>query len=360
MIAVLLLDVAVGPPWTQSPLRPHRRPPLPAGAVAGPVVPGLREGAVPQGLAWAPGVDSASGGGPPLFLISHDRPGDAASCVSVLDATTGKLRAVVELAEPDGAPHTGHVGGLAVAVNRVFVASDDRVLTFPLAPLRSRTPPATLPAILARQDETRASYCTARSGPAGDELWTGEFARTSAIPFSKQFPTDESHHIVDRAGRRKRAWVCRSDPADPTGRVTGVLSVRQRVQGLAFLPNAVGAAGEIVLSVSYGRTNRSALAVYRDPTGDPPHRTVRLPGDGDAGDGGEREAPLWFLDAENHLRTVDFPPMSEGVAFVRSSSPRLAVLTESGATKYRTGGAGPLDVLTLLPVARLQGSARAN
>ena len=339
MLAALLFAAVAAPPLTQAPPRSFADLGLPAGAVAGPVIPGLHQDAVPQGLAYLP----KDGERPGLFLISQYRANGAASRVSILAAETGDLRAAVDLAEPDGSPHTGHVGGLAVAGNALCVASDGRALRFPLAAFLSDGPPAVVRATAAVTHETRASFCAARDGDDGDELWVGEFARYRLDPLAKDFPTDPAHRSTNRAGAKKYAWVCRSDPADPTGTVTGVLSVRQRVQGLAFLPGSGDAGGEVVLSVSYGRANRSKLAFYRDPTGGPPHDTVTVAG---------RAVPLWFLDAENHVRTVDFPPMSEGVAFVPGSSPRLAVLAESGAAKYRPGGLGPLDVVILLPVAR--------
>ncbi|NNJ27082.1 hypothetical protein [Alienimonas chondri] len=350
--AALLLVAVVGPPLTQAPARSFEGLKLPPGTLAGPVIPGLREGAVPQGLAWTPATDDA----PACFLISHDRADAAASCVSVVEAKSGTLRAVVALAEPDGTPHAGHVGGLAAIGDDLFLASDGRVLRYPLAPFLSDTPPPTLAAAAEREDETQADCCTARIGAEGSELWVGEFARYAL--FSKDYPTDSTHHVTDRAGVSKYAWICRSDPGDPTGRVTGILSVRQRVQGLCFLPptsadrngdringNASGEPGEIVLSLSYGRTNDSSLVVYRDPTGDPPHRTATLDG---------RDVPLWFLDERNFVRETTFPPMSEGIAFVPAAPgapPRLAVLSESGAKKYQSGGRGPLDVIALLPIA---------
>jgi len=341
-IASLLLLVVAAPPLTQSPLSPDERAPLPAGARGGPVIPGLAEDAVPQGLAWVPVRSGDGGDGAPRYLISHDRPGTAASCVSVLNADdAGALRAVVTLAEPDGSPHRGHVGGLAAAGGSLFVASDGRVLRFPLAPFLADAPPESVRALAVRQDETNADVSAARTVEGGEELWVGEFAYRSLIPFTKDYPTVPSHHLVDRVGVKKRAWIVRSDPADPTGRVTGVLSVRTRVQGVCFLPTADGTPGEVALSVSYGRTNDSTLAFYRDPTAGPPHRTVSVKG---------RDVPLWFLDAENHARSVAFPPMSEGIARTGGPTPRLAVLTESGARKFRSGVRDPLDRLALLPI----------
>ena len=61
--------------------------------------------------------------------------------------------------------------------------------------------------------------------------------------------------------------------------------------------------------------------------------------------------PLWFLDGENYLGEIDFPPMSEGIVMIGD---RLAVLSESGAQKYQFGGKGPLDLVVLLDVSRFK------
>jgi len=57
--------------------------------------------------------------------------------------------------------------------------------------------------------------------------------------------------------------------------------------------------------------------------------------------------PLWYLDGENCLKKIDFPPMAEGITMIGG---RLAVLSESGATKYQRGGKGALDFILLLHV----------
>ena len=98
------------------------------------------------------------------------------------------------------------------------------------------------------------------------------------------------------------------------------------------------------MSVSYGRAKRSSIVVYQNPIGKDAHRMVPLPGGS--------EVPLWFLDGKNYIDTIDFPPMSEGIAMIKK---RLAVLSESGARKYRFGSKGPLDRIQLLDVSGIEG-----
>jgi hypothetical protein len=85
------------------------------------------------------------------------------------------------------------------------------------------------------------------------------------------------------------------------------------------------------------------IVVYRNPIGDEPHTTVTL-------SNGNR-VPLWFLDGENYLGEIDFPPMSEGIVMIGN---QLAVLSESGANKYQFGGKGPVDRVMLLDVSQFK------
>ena len=323
-VSVVVLSTA-SPVWSQ-PFRLEQSAPRSATKIKppavtaspGPIIPGLRQGAVPQGLTFAPERNR--------LLISHYFE-NAPSCISALDVSTGKMTSCVTLEGPDGQRHRGHVGGVAVRNDSLFVASDGQVIRFRLADFASGDPQATARAVSAHRCATNASFCAA----ASDLLLVGEFA------YGKVYPTDSSHHLKDRKGVRKYAWVCGYDSTAPPESPSFVLSVRQRVQGICVSRDRV------YLSVSYGRTNRSLIVVYQNPIGKAPHRTVTL--------SGGATVPLWFLDGVNYVDEIDFPPMSEGIVMVGD---RLAVLSESGAGKYLLGGKGPLDRVLLLNVSQFE------
>jgi hypothetical protein len=284
---------------------------------AGPVIPGLQQGAVPQGIGYASAHKK--------LIISHyfdNRP----SCLSVLNSSTGALVATITLKEASGKLHTGHVGGITVMKDALFVASDGQVMQYKLEPIVSDKPPRTMLPVASGESETKASFCAATD----ELLFVGEFA------YGKEYPTDASHHLKDRKGVRKYAWVCGYDAEEPLGDPKCVLSVRQRVQGMCVSDK------RIFLSVSYGRKNRSTIVVYRNPIGEAAHSEAKVRNG--------KTVPLWFLDGDNYLGEIDFPPMSEGIVMIDG---RLAVLPESGADKYQAGGKGPLDVIVLLDVSKL-------
>jgi hypothetical protein len=301
----------------QAPSRIKNVDKLPAAAALGPVIPGLRQGAVPQGLAY---WDKAGW----LFIscyFENDRP----SVVTAVDVNTGDVVRCITLLDPSGKPHDGHVGGLAVSDDYLWVGSG-AVYRLPLKDLRQAEPVAAI----RLQDRFRAESTASFLGCYDHQLWVGEFVLDDEI---KGRPP---HYQRDRNGADKYAWITgysldADDNLKPTP--TAVLSIRQKVQGLAVSED------HIVLSISYGRDNKSTLAVYQNPwTAEraTPHRTVRVD---------DATVPLWFLDGRNRIRDIEYPPMSEGIAFVKD---RLAVITESGAAKYQKGGKAPLDNVIFL------------
>jgi hypothetical protein len=55
--------------------------------------------------------------------------------------------------------------------------------------------------------------------------------------------------------------------------------------------------------------------------------------------------PLWFLDGGNFVKSIGFPPMSQGLTDIDG---KLAILSESGAIKYQKFGKGPVDHIILI------------
>lgn len=286
--------------------------------VAGPVIPGLQRGFVPQGLAYDPSRK--------LIFISHYAARDP-SVVSIINSVTGKIVDSVALLDTNGEPDRGHVGGLAVVDDFLMVTSDDRLLQFELSDLTSKNRADSVTAIAMQECETKASFCSV----SPKFLWVGEFA------LGIKFRTKATHHLKDRKGVRKLAWIGGYERSKPMGNPKCVLSVRQKVQGMCVHGDRV------YLSVSYGRTNRSLIVAYRNPIGKKPHKMVAL----ENGD----EVPLWFLDGDNYVGELGIPPMSEGIVMIGD---RLAVLFESGAGKFQVGGKGAVDRVMLLDVSQFK------
>lgn len=312
----------------QTDVRPHTKLKLPRHEV-GPTIAGLRQGAIPQGLVYWKKHD--------WFLISHYFEAKAnSSVVTAVHARTGKLERCLTLIAADGKGHTGHVGGLAVSDKYLWVGSGE-LYRVPLAAVEAARPVDYLRLQPSFETECSASFVAYHK----KRVWVGEF-----VSREHDIQGNPAHKLKDRKGVWKYAWVvgyALDGNEDLKGTAGGkrpppgaVISIRQKVQGLAFLGDS------IVLSMSYGRKNDSSLAGYTNPLQEKRHRTVEVDG---------KTVPVWFLDGENkEWERDDFPPMSEGITAYGN---RFALVFESGAAKYQKGGRGPIDtVLFFKPPAR--------
>ena len=282
----------------------------------GPVIPGLQQGAVPQGLSYSKKYN--------LIFISLYFGKHIPSVVSVIDRSNNISIGTFALKESLNSFHYGHVGGLTVNDNFVWVSSNGKLYKYKISDITNNTSSRSLVPISATETETKASFVTCYQ----KILFVGEFA------YGSKYKTKNSHHIENRDGVKHHAWVCGYNVNKETNGLKYILSIRQKVQGICITEKY------IFLSISYGRRNRSIIAIYKNPLQEQPHRTVTLENG--------LKAPLWYLDGKNIIREVDFPPMSEGVTIIDG---KLAVLPESGAEKYQNGGLGPLDHIILIDLA---------
>ena len=279
----------------------------------GPVIPGLQQGAVPQGLSYSKKYN--------LIFISSYFGKHIPSVVSVIDKSNNTSIGTFALKESVNSFHYGHVGGLTVNDNFVWVSSNGKLYKYKISDITNNTPSRALVPISATETETKASFVTYYQ----KILFVGEFA------YGSKYKTKNSHHIENRNGVKHYAWVCGYSVNKERNGLKYILSIRQKVQGICITDKY------IFLSISYGRRNRSIIEIYKNPLQEQPHRTVTLENG--------LKAPLWYLDGKNIIREIDFPPMSEGITIIDG---KLAVLPESGAEKYQNGGLGPLDHIILI------------
>ena len=283
----------------------------------GPVIPGLQQGAVPQGISYSKKYNMI------FFSFYFDK--HIPSLVSVIDSSNNTTVGTFSLKESGSSFHYGHVGGLTVNDNFVWVSSNGKLYKYKISDITKSTPSGALVPISATETETKASFVTYYQ----KVLFIGEFA------YGSKYKTKNLHHIENRDGVKHYAWVCGYNVNKERNGLKYILSIRQKVQGICI--NDI----YVFLSISYGRRNRSIIAIYKNPLQEPPHRTVTLENG--------LKAPLWYLDGKNIVREIDFPPMSEGITMIDG---KLAVLSESGAEKYQKGGLGPLDRVILINLGK--------
>lgn len=284
----------------------------------GPTIPGLRQGAVPQGLAYSKTHDL-------IFISYYFEDKQQPSAIAVIERASGQAVRTLTLKESDSVFHYGHVGGLAVDEHFLWVASREKVYQYDVQAFLSGPQQQAIVPLRAFIPEAWASFSTYDNGI----LWVGEFVYQGS-----SYRSDASHHTKDRAGQPQYAWICGYETAtlgSETPKPRYLFSIRQKVQGIQLSEKYV------FLSISYGRRNDSLIAIYHKPLAEPPHTYSSW-------DDGSR-IPLWYLDETNLIAEILLPPLSEGITMVDG---KLAVLFESGAQKFQHGGKAPVDQLLFL------------
>ena len=295
------------------------------------IIPGLFQAAVPQGLAYIPEAR--------LLLISNymfdNRPA-AITCVFLGDdRVNGGLEKTIWIYNGDGSPHMGHMGGIAVSDEWVWIASGPGFYRLPLSGILEAGDGSKL---LLSGPYTTEVACSAAT-VSGGVLYISEFRSRDG-----SYRTPKSHYFKTSDGKINHALAAgfiladQSDGIPPSRLQTGIaypdyfISIPDEVQGIAFLDD------RIVLSQSYGRRNDSRLSVYTSPLGGDPDGFFTLKNG--------QEVPVWILDDVNKIREITAPPMSEGICLVEG---QVAVLFESGSDKYRDTARSPQSRIHFLP-----------
>ena len=294
----------------------------------GPVIPGIFQSAVPQGMAYHKKAD--------LILISNYMFDQRPSCITVVSMTDGLLKKTLWLLNPDGSQHTGHVGGLAVSNEYLWIASGKGVYYISLKALENQQNNNELTMTRFIPTAAKGSFATFSNGI----LWIGEFTSKDGA-----YPVPKSHYLKTSDGDINHGWMAgfilddKSDMINLDNEIEGltypnyILSIPHEVQGAAFIEN------RILLSQSYGRKNDSRITIYLDPRHEPPHTTIAIDQDS--------FIPVWVLDQQNLVAKIIAPPMSEGIVNYKGSA---MLLYESGSDKYRSTSRDQNDRVDILKI----------
>ncbi len=297
-----------------------------ASAVEGPLIPGLNQQLIPQGMAYW--VDEE------MLIISNYMDDFTAGALTLIDMESNLLKAVHYLFNADGSPHKGHLGGLAISREYLWIASGPGIYAVPLTVLSAAENHGAIILPEPVLTETKASFATFHDGV----LWIGEFVSADG-----NYTVSKAHHVKTRSGAVNKAWMggyrldAVSDMLSDTYTADGklvpdyIISIPNEIQGAVF------ADYRLFLSASYGRRNNSRLLIYDSPLDEPAHKILDLTK--------QSPTPLWFLDTLNRYDEVTLPPMSEAAVLYGE---RIAVLFESASIRYRGSASNPVDRVYLL------------
>ncbi len=296
------------------------------------VIPGLKEGVVPQGLAYM----EEKG----WFVISSYRD-NAGSILSFIDAQTGELIKSLSVHNEDDSVYTGHAGGVAISESNLWISSGGFIRRIPLHEIYTASDGEIIKIADKFNTGTNASFAAFHDGV----LWVGEFFHDN------NYLTDSARYVRVSIFEMNHSWVTGfkldeetdllaanrmtdgSEPVTPDY----ILSVPDLVQGIAFPGN-----GRVILSQSYGRNNDSTISIYDGIFLEAAKKTKEINGN---------NVPVFVLSSKNFFDKVKVFPMSENIV---SKDGQLYVLYESAAEKYRSTGKCPTDYIWKMNLNQLK------
>lgn len=272
------------------------------------VIPGLSDGMIVQGLAYD--------GRAAQFYVTGYRTDGNASQVSLVSKETGKEVKRISLADADGLPYSGHVGGITIHGDYVYVASSKGLVVYAYGDFQSAESGQSIMALgvfstVTADDKLGVAFTHAENGM----IYVGEFYREA------NYPTPDSHKYKTAAGDENTALILayRFDAAaefgiDPT--IQAAYSVTGLVQGMCFDAN-----GRFCLSTSYGPAF-SHIYIYDTPKQE---GEITVLG---------QTVARYVLDSSNLALDLKIAPMSEEIVFVDD---KLYTMCESASNKYIFG-----------------------
>lgn len=273
------------------------------------VIPGLNEGAIPQGMACC--ADTGK------IYISSYYTLDLPSVITAVDAESGEFCAEYFLYNPDGTAFNSHVGGLACTGDKLCVSAtldNDGSYSIGVLDISALPESGSHEITVSRRVELPVS--PSFMNYSGGYLWAGNFYFPNAnYDLPADIPTTDGLgcYILGYALSRELNEDC------PMPDV--VIAAPDRIQGFTMTGE-----GTAMLSQSYGRKNDSTLYEYYVNLNSAPEAALTING---------TELPLYVLRDDALIKSVTAMPMTEALCL--DSTGKVMVLFESGALHYADG-----------------------
>ncbi|KRE40580.1 lamin tail domain-containing protein [Paenibacillus sp. Soil724D2] len=308
----------------------------------GPIIPGLVQGHVPQGMSYF-----ADNQHEWILMAAYHYTGDP-STLALVDAKTGTLEKYVNLKNPDGSIYTGHAGGVAVSRDNIWLSSGKRMYRMPIQTLIDTPDQGFAQFADSFGVVTNASFASYEDGM----LWVGEYSNPPS------YTTSPSHQIHNRNGESHLSWIVGYEldlndrlPSDtPSFREESmdkfvpkyVISIGDKIQGVAFNK------GEVLLTYNQGRPYNSIVRYAMPNVSDLSTKYAET-------SIGGVTVPLWLLDSVNKTGSINVPTGAENM-FIRNEdgADNLYVNFESGANHMRFMSSYSMDRLLKLNLDQLR------
>ncbi|GIP40165.1 hypothetical protein J31TS4_34450 [Paenibacillus sp. J31TS4] len=308
----------------------------------GPIIPGLVQGHVPQGMAYYADQEREW-----MLMAAYHYSGDP-STMAVVDAKTGELVKYVHLKNSDGSLYTGHAGGVAVSKNNVWLSSGKQMYRLPIQSLINAQNGGFAQFADSFGVVTNSSFAAYEDGV----LWVGEYSNPPS------YTVNPAHTLTNRDGETQLSWIAgyklNEDDLMPADKPSFqeenmkkvipdyVLSIGDKIQGIAFHQ------GEVLMTYNYGRPYNEIVRHTMPNVTDSATKDTEVTVGGAA-------VPVWFLDGVNRTGETTVPTAAENM-FIRTENGEdyVYVNFESGANHMRFMSSYSMDRLLKLNLKQMR------
>ena len=289
-------------------------------AEPGLVIPGLAENLIPQGM------DQCDETGI-LYISGYYTTDGKSSAILAVDTATGELTAEYILLNAGGTPFDGHVGGVAVSEDTLYVSGQKQNGLYTICAIPLKDLPAEGSHEVKLEQTIPVPVSPSFLSCSHGYLWVGNFYHPGAdYPLSDgmKYTTasaDGEDYGCDIMGYAHSKGSLSVADGDDYAQPDVVLVGPNKIQGVV-----VGEDDTVTLSQSYGRKNNASLLHYSLALGETLDTMLTVQG---------RDVPGYILDSKRLKESVTAMPMTEALADAKDGG--IYVLFESGAIHYANG-----------------------
>ena len=222
-----------------------------------------------------------------------------------MDTATGELTAEYLLLNAGGTPFDGHVGGVAVSEDTLYVSGQKQNGLYTICAIPLKDLPAEGSHEVKLEQTIPVPVSPSFLSDSHGYLWVGNFYHPGA-----DYPLSDGMKYT----------TARAD-GDDYAQPDVVLVGPNKIQGVV-----VGEDDTVTLSQSYGRKNNASLLHYSLALGETLDTMLTVQG---------RDVPGYILDSKRLKESVTAMPMTEALADAKDGG--IYVLFESGAIHYANG-----------------------
>ncbi len=301
---------------------------------AGFIIPGLKEGFVPQGIFYEEEND--------IFLLSgYYKDKTQPSRIILVDGDGNFIKSVGCHGTKNKA--TGHFGGIAVFEDNVYIATTSVTHVLSLSKILAADNDAYVPIEAELYTDTTCSYVNVCDGV----LYIGEFtdinftdikeatniykAKNGEIYFSRV-----NAFILDENGK----WGIKTDKIDDENNLVPDFALTSpfKVQGMCVLDD-----GKIVYTASSTAVTNSRVYLYEDVTKGEPDEIINVAG---------QDVPLYYCQKKDRIAQYRVPTFLEEVTLYPDGS--VYIITESAAAPYVKQSKNPIDYVIKWDINAMQ------